>query len=300
MIFWTEKYRPNILKDFICSEKINKTFQSYIDNQDIPGHLLLSGPAGTGKTSIAKLLSKQIKCDYQYINASEERNIDTLRTKIKDFAYYVGTEQIKICILDEADGMGIIAAQALRPIMEATSEHTRFILTCNYPQKIIDPIKSRCMLFEFKTFTKDQVVERLKLILNNEKVSYDIKELEEIARNTYPDIRKAINTTQRNVTSGKLSIDKSSFSYSVNVKILELILKKQFREMRKLCLEEGVVYESLYEFIFDEFAKNGMKFDDIKIGKILLIISDYLYKHSLVASPDINFAACALSIIDML
>lgn len=301
MSIFVEKYRPKNIDEFICSDSFKQKFKEFITNKDIPNLLLTSSKPGTGKTSIAKILVKSIPCDYLYINASEERGIEVLRNKIMDFAYYIGTEGLKICVLDEADFLSIVPQAALRNLLESTSEHTRFILTCNYINKIIEPLRSRCQIFEFKSFTKEQITERLKYILKNENISYNEKDVEQIAKNSYPDIRKAINVIQKCSTNNKLELRNISFEKSINYKILELLFKKQWKEIRKLLATESVDYNELYEFLFDEIANLDSKILPEEIaGKILLIISDRINKNSFSAVPEINFLGAVLEISELL
>ncbi len=290
-VIWVEKYRPRSLEDFVCSESYRKKFQQFIDNKSID-HLLLSGAPGCGKTTMAKILVNSIPCDKLYINASDERNLDMLRNKVKDFAMHISDSGLNICILDEADGLTIQTMAALRPVMEFTAEQTRFILTCNYLQKIIDPIKSRCQLFEFKSFTKEQVVNRLLIILMHENVTYDKKDVVEIATNCYPDIRKAINMLQKSVVDNRLTIDRSVVSQSTNVKILELLKKKDWRSIRKLIAEESVIYEDAYKFLFDEM-------ETINSNPVNLItIAEHSWRNSIASDPEINFMSLVIQLCE--
>jgi len=290
---WAEKYRPEVLEDFICSDKVKLKFQEYIDNQSID-HLLLYSPPGCGKTSLAKILTTSIECDVLYINASDERGIDTLRDKIKNFAMSMGNYDLKICILDEADGLSIHAMQALRPIMEFTSSHTRFILTANYPQKIIDPIKSRCQMFEFKSFSKKQVVKRLLDILGKEGIEYELEDVVNIAKYTYPDIRLGINTLQRSITNKKLVLEKTNLSSNNNVKIFELLKEKDWEGLKNHISEEPVMYEDAYKFLFNEIETIVPDYT------ALLVIQDRLHKHGATPDPEMNFKACILELMDLI
>jgi DNA polymerase III delta prime subunit len=182
----------------------------------------------------------------------------------------------------------IYLQQALRPVMEMTADQTRFILTCNYPQKIIDPIKSRCQLFEFKSFTKEMIEVRLKQILAIEKVEYKDKDIEQIALYSYPDIRRAINFCQKYVIDNKLVYTKDENLESVNGMIYDLLKKKDWKSIRKLVNNESIIYEDVYKFLFDRMDE----------PKSLLTIAEYLKNHSIVADPEINFIAMIIELIE--
>ena len=205
---WVEKYRPQTLADYVGNATIKETIQQYLDNNDIP-HLLLYGKAGTGKTTLAKLIVNTIKCDFMIINASDENNVDTVRNKVKNFASSVGFAGFKVVILDEFDYMTPNAQAILRNLMETFSKHCRFILTCNYIEKIIDPIQSRCQSFAIIPPTKKDVAIQVSKILDSEKITYDIKNVADIVSTYYPDIRRILNTCQLQSAKGELKVDKA-------------------------------------------------------------------------------------------
>ncbi len=206
---WVEKYRPDTLEGYVGNEHILEKVKIYIQNEDVP-HLLLYGQAGTGKTTLAKIITNQIDCDVMYINASDENNVDTVRDKIRGFASSMGFRKWKIIILDESDYLTPNAQAALRNLMETFSKSTRFILTCNYVEKIIDPIQSRCQTFAITPPSKKDVAKRLNEILNQEGVEFEMSDLAVIVNSGYPDIRRVLNAAQRQVINGKLVIDKQS------------------------------------------------------------------------------------------
>ena len=207
---WVEKYRPIKLDDYVGNEHLKEKVSGYIESEDVP-HLLLFGRAGTGKTTLAKLIVKSIECDYMVINASDENNVDTVRNKVKNFASSQGFKKYKIIILDEFDYMTPNAQAILRNLMETFSKHCRFILTCNYVEKIIDPIQSRCQTFQIVPPSKKEVAVQLDKILKSENVNYDVKDLVPIIDSSYPDIRKIINTCQLNSVKGVLKLSKNDF-----------------------------------------------------------------------------------------
>ena len=203
---WVEKYRPTDLTTYIGNEHLKSKVSVYLESEDVP-HLLLYGKAGTGKTTLAKIVTNNIDCDYLYINASDENNVDNVRTKIKNFASSVGFKSLKVIILDEADFLTPNAQAALRNLMETFSKHTRFILTCNYVERIIDPIQSRCQSFKIVPPSKKEVAQQMVNILDKEGCLYKLNDIAMIVTAGYPDIRRVINSAQRQVVDGKLKVD---------------------------------------------------------------------------------------------
>jgi DNA polymerase III delta prime subunit len=188
---WVEKYRPNKLEDYVGNEHLKAKVEGYLESGDVP-HLLLYGKAGTGKTTLAKLIVNSIDCDYIIINASDENNVDTVRNKVKNFASSMGFKPFKIIIMDEFDYMTPNAQAILRNLMETFSKHCRFILTCNYVEKVIEPIQSRCQSFQIVPPTKKDVAIQMSKILKAENIEFDVKDLVPIIDSAYPDIRKFI------------------------------------------------------------------------------------------------------------
>ena len=227
---WVEKYRPTNLDSYIGNEHLKSKVEIYLESGDLP-HLLLYGRAGTGKTTLAKLLVKNIDCDYIYINASDENNVDTVRTKVKNFASTIGFKDMKVIILDECDYVTPNAQAALRNLMETFSKHCRFILTCNYVERIIDPIQSRCQSFQIIPPSKNEVAKHLHNILIQENVIDSPEDIKVLVESGYPDIRRVINSAQRNVVKGRLKLDTSSIiqnDYKLKLlKILETQNKKK-------------------------------------------------------------------------
>ena len=223
---WVEKYRPTTIDTYIGNEHLKSKVKIYLDSGDIP-HLLLFGKAGTGKTTLAKILVNNIECDYLYINASDENNVDTVRTKVKNFASTIGFKDMKVIILDECDYITPNAQAALRNLMETFSKHCRFILTCNFVERIIDPIQSRCQTFQVVPPNKQEVAKNLHQIFTNESVTYKKEDLVVLVNSGYPDVRKVVNSAQRQSVAGKLEIDVQSIVESdYKMKLVE-ILKTQ-------------------------------------------------------------------------
>jgi len=296
---WVERYRPSGLEGYVGNEHIIEKVKIYIENNDVP-HLLLHGDAGTGKTTLAKIIVNAIDCDYLYINASDERGIDTLREKIRGFAASVGFRKWKVVILDESDFLTPAALAALRNLMETFSKNTRFILTCNYPEKIIDPIQSRCQTFEIIPPSKKDVAKRLNEILLTEGVQFEMPDLAVIVNSGYPDIRRVINAAQRQVINGRLVIDKqSSIESTYAEKIVDILksgadTKSKFTQIRQILADSKVrdytkLYSTLYERV-DEYAGN-------KVGTTIVNIAEAQYKDSLVVDKEINVMAMFVSIL---
>lgn len=294
---WVEKYRPSDLTDYIGSEGFIKNVTDYINQQDIP-HLLLYGKAGTGKTTAAKLLVKNIECDHLYVNASDENSVDAIRFKIKAFAASAGFHDLKVIILDEADFLTPNAQAALRNLMETYSSTTRFILTCNYVEKIIDPIQSRCQVFYITIPTKTVAAKKIAGIMTKENISYDPLDVKEIVDNSYPDLRRVINTAQKCSINGKLKLDKSSLiNLDFKKQVLECIEKdKSVTHIRQVLADNAVRdYSELYSYLYENVESITTK----NTGMLILSIAEYQYKDSMVVDKEINFAALLIALKEL-
>lgn len=294
---WVEKYRPKTISDTILPDELKETFQQFVDQDNIP-NLLLSGGPGIGKTTIARAMCEQLNVDYIVINGSMNGNIDTLRTEIKDFASTISfTGNRKYVILDEADYLNPQSTQpALRNFMEEYSKNCGFILTCNFKNRIIDPLHSRCSVIEFKINGKDkasmasQLFKRVKAILSDENVSYDQKTLAELITLYFPDFRRVINELQRYSATG--SIDSGILAnHSSNIQDLVGILKsKKFVDMRKWIADhKDMDTAQLYRQLYDS-ASQYIK--PQSIPQLVVTLADYQYKAAFVADHEINNVAC--------
>ena len=295
---WVEKYRPSNLDSYIGNDHLKSKIEVYLESGDLP-HLLLFGKAGTGKTTLAKLLVKNIECDYLYINASDENNVDTVRTKVKNFASTVGFKDFKIIILDECDYITPNAQAALRNLMETFSKHCRFILTCNYVERIIDPIQSRCQSFQIIPPDRKQVALHLSSILKDENIDFENEDIVPIVNGCYPDIRRVINSTQRQVVNNKLVIDKDTVIQSDYKLQLLKILKEQdkknaFKNIRQLLADSQITdYADMFRLLYDEVDDYGKG----HIAECILVIARYELSDSQVVDKEINAMAMIIELL---
>ncbi len=298
---WVEKYRPTNLDTYIGNEHLKSKVSVYLESGDLP-HLLLYGKAGTGKTTLAKLLVNNIECDYIYINASDENNVDTVRTKVKSFASTIGFKDMKVIILDECDYITPNAQAALRNLMETFSKHCRFILTCNYVERIIDPIQSRCQSFQIIPPSRNEVAKHLHNILVEENVMDTPEDIKILVESGYPDIRRVINSAQRNVVNGKLKLDTTSIiqnDYKLKlIKILETKSKKDaFTDIRKLLADNQITdFADLFRLLYDEVDGYGKG----HVAECILIIARYELSDGQVVDKEINAMAMLIELLGVI
>ena len=293
---WVERYRPQDLSTYVGNEHLKTKVERFLDDGNIP-HLLLYGRAGGGKTTLAKIIVNNTECDYLYINASDERNIDLVRDKLKTFASSVGFKPMKVVILDEADYLNVNSAQpALRNLMETFSAHCRFILTCNYVEKIIDPIQSRCQTYKIVPPSKKEVAVHAKNILEKENISFDLDDLALVVTAGYPDLRKVINELQRMSINGKLSVDKDGMIHNeFKLQFLDAIRNgESISTIRKMVADSNFTeYTELYRLLYDEVESFGVE----KMPEIIADISKGSYQDVLVVDKEINFIATVSNIL---
>ena len=298
---WVEKYRPSNLDTYIGNDQLKGKVKVYLESGDLP-HLLLFGKAGTGKTTLAKLLVNNIDCDYLYINASDENNVETVRSKVKNFASTMGFKDYKVIILDECDYITPNAQAALRNLMETFSKHCRFILTCNFVERIIDPIQSRCQTFQVIPPNKNDVAKHLHNILTDEGVSYEREDLAILVNSGYPDIRRVINGAQRQSVDGKLVIDKQSIvENDYKLKLLEILEKQDkksaFNNVRQLMANAKVTdFADLFRLLYDEVDGYGKG----HIAECILVIAKYELSDAQVVDKEINAMAMIIEILQII
>lgn len=301
-LLWVEKYRPSKVEDCILPDVIKSTFQEYVNRKEIP-NLLLSGSAGVGKTTIAKALCEEVGCDYIIINGSDESGIDVLRTKIKNYASSVSLMGgRKVVIIDEADYLNPNSTQpALRGAIEEFASNCSFIFTCNFKNRIIDPIHSRCTVIDFKMNGSKQKMaanffKRVEWILEQEKIEYDKEVVATIITKHFPDNRRILNELQRYSVSGR--IDKGMLSSVADIQLADLLraLKdKDFASARKwvtnnLDNDPARIFRKLYDSLYESLKPQS-------VPQLVLILAKYQYQAAFVADAEINLIACLTEIM---
>ena len=295
---WVEKYRPKTIAETILPNSLKETFQKIVDSGELP-NMLLSGTAGLGKTTVAKALCNELDLDYILINGSEEGNIDTLRGKIKQFASSISLQGgYKVVILDEADYLNPQSTQpALRGFIEEFSNNCRFILTCNFKNRIIEPLHSRCGVYEFNTSKKDlvtlceQMMARSQHILKSENVEFQDKAIVPVIMKFAPDWRRVLNELQRGSHTGFV-VNESTTSYD---DLFEYLKIKDFKKMRawvvnNIDTDAAAIFRAIYDRMSD-------KIESQSIPQLVLILADYQYKNAFVADHELNVVACLTEVM---
>jgi DNA polymerase III delta prime subunit len=295
-ILWVEKYRPKTIEDCILPENIKSTFQEYVNKKEIP-NLLLSGTAGVGKTTIAKAMCEEVGCDYIVINGSSERGISVMQTQVMNYATSMSLAGgRKVVILDEADNLTPDAQKALRGMMEEVSSNCSFIFTCNFKNRILDAIHSRCTVVDFKLNGSKQKMaaaffKRVEWILEKEGVTYDKQVVAAVITKHFPDNRRILNELQRHSVSG--SIDKDILASVSDVQLSELIssiMNKDFASCRKWVTNNidndmARIFRSIYDTLYEKLKPNS-------VPQMVLILAKYQYQGAFVADHEINLIAC--------
>ena len=293
-----ERYRPIELENYVGNEHIKKTIKQYLGQNDIQ-NLIFYGPAGTGKTTLAKLIVKNLDCDFLYINASDERGIETIRDKVSGFASSASFKPLKVVILDEADFLTIQAQASLRNVIETFSRTTRFILTCNYVERIIDPLQSRCQTLKVVPPSKQDIAYHLMGVFKSEEVDCSADDLKIIVNQYYPDIRKMLNTIQLSIQDSEVVIDKSilvSSNYMAQV-IKELKnAKPDWRTIRQIIANANVQdFEELYRYLYD----NASVYANGNEGMVAVYINEYSYQSNFRIDKEINAMALIQKLIEL-
>jgi DNA polymerase III delta prime subunit len=299
---WVEKHRPSKLEDYVGNEHLKSKVEGYLETGDIP-HLLLYGKAGTGKTTLARLIVNSVDCDYMIINASDENNVDTVRNKVKSFASTIGFKPFKVIILDEFDYMTPNAQAILRNLMETFSRHCRFILTCNYVEKVIEPIQSRCQTFQIVPPTKKDVAIQISKILQSEGVAFQPKDLVPIIDSAYPDIRKIINTCQLNSIKGELKLDvQNLLENDYKTKILDTLKSKDDKRNKYLKIRQTLIdsratdFTELFTLLYDKVEE----YAEGKTANVILELADGQRNAFQSIDKEIPTAATLIKILNII
>ncbi len=293
-----EKYRPSKLETYVGNENIKKSISKYLEQNDIQ-NLIFYGPAGTGKTTLAKLCVQNLNCDHLYINASDERGIETIRDKVQSFASVASFKPLKVVILDEADFLTIQAQASLRNIIETFSRTTRFIMTCNFVERIIDPLQSRCQVLKIVPPSKKEVAKHLNWILEQESIEHDINDLVPLVNQFYPDLRKCINTIQLSTHNNKLKLDKSILVSSNYIdKVITELSKgnkvSSFNTIRQIIADANVDdFDELFRALYD---RSSEYYKD-KEGTAVLAINEHQYKANFRIDKEINIMSLIQTLI---
>jgi DNA polymerase III delta prime subunit len=295
-LLWTEAYRPKTIEDCILPERLKKPFQEYVNNKNIP-NLLLSGGAGVGKTTVAKAMCEEIGCDYMIINGSDDNGVDIVRYKIKNYASSMSLAGgRKVIIIDEADYLTPNAQAAFRNAIEEFASNCSFIFTCNYKNKLIEPLHSRCAVVDFqlknaeKATMASQFMKRIEFVLNTEKVEFEKAVIAEMVKKHFPDFRRVINEIQRYSQFGKIDSGILAQIAEVGLKdVIKYIKDKDFGSIRKWVasndIDSTALFRKLYDSLYEVLKPQS-------IPQAVIILADYQYKSAFVADAEINTVAC--------
>ena len=293
---WVERYRPTTLDNYIGNDHLKDIMAKYLEENDI-NNMIFYGSAGCGKTTLAKLLVNNLNCDYLYINASDERGIETIRDKVSGFASTMSFKPLKVVILDEADFLTIQAQASLRNVIETFSKSTRFILTCNYVERIIDPLQSRCQVLKILPPSKGEIAKHIFKVLSNENVEHSTDHLKDLVNQYYPDIRKMLNVCQMGVRDGELRLDKQTLVSSNYIdQIIRLLPdKKSFKDIRQVIADSNVQdFEALYKALYE-----CMNEYTSRPAEAIIIIEEYMYHSNFRIDKEINIMACLSKLLEI-
>ena len=297
---YVEKYRSKVLDEYVGNETLKQVIGKYIEQNDIQ-NLLLYGPPGTGKTTLAKLLINNINCDHLYINASDERGIETIREKVQGFASTASFKPLKVIILDEADFITIQGQAALRNVIETYSMSTRLILTCNFIERIIDPLQSRCQVLKIVPPSKGEVAKHVVTVLEKENTEYDLDSIKTVVNQFYPDLRKILNTCQLSTHNGKLTLDKSVLIASNYIdKVITELTKPtltSWKTIKQIIADSNISeYDELFRALYDRVEEYSKGND----GEIIILVSESQYQSNFRIDKEINIMACISQILKVI
>jgi replication factor C small subunit len=297
---YVEKYRSKTLDEYVGNDTLKQVIAKYIEQNDIQ-NLLLYGPPGTGKTTLAKLLINNINCDHLYINASDERGIETIREKVQGFASTASFKPLKVIILDEADFITIQGQAALRNVIETYSMSTRFILTCNFIERIIDPLQSRCQVLKIVPPSKGEVAKHVVTVLEKENTEYDLDSIKTVVNQFYPDLRKILNICQLSTHSGKLTLDKSVLIASNYIdKVISELIKPtltSWKTIKQIIADSNISeYDELFRSLYDRIEEYSKGND----GELIILISESQYQSNFRIDKEINIMACISQILKVI